>query len=201
VAEEVWCIRREDVFGEGPWWGLRPVPAGFLERIRERGFLMPRARVEEDAGYQQVIPYAVFRHRDRYLLTRRLRASSERRLRHLYSLGVGGHVNPGDLGPDPIAAGLRREWAEEVSYAGQLGWHLLGLLKEESSPVGRVHLGVVFLADGDSPEISIRETHKLAGELLTLEQMRVYYLQMESWSQLIYDHLATLAVPGADRLG
>jgi predicted NUDIX family phosphoesterase len=52
-----------------------------------------------------------------------------------------------------------------------------------------VHLGVVFLVDGDSPNISIRETDKLAGELLTLAEMRMYYLAMESWSQIVYDRL------------
>ena len=47
----------------------------------------------------------------------------------------------------------------------------------------------MFLVDGDSPEISIRETDKLAGELLTLSEMRIYYLGMESWSQMVYDRL------------
>ena len=67
---------------------------------------------------------------------------------------------------------------------------LIGLLNDDSSPVSKVHLGVVFLVDGDSPNISIRETDKLAGELLTLEEMRIYYLGMESWSQMVYDRLA-----------
>jgi len=52
-----------------------------------------------------------------------------------------------------------------------------------------VHLGVVFLVDGDSPDIAIRETTKLAGELLTLQEMRIFYLGMESWSQMVYDRL------------
>ena len=41
----------------------------------------------------------------------------------------------------------------------------------------------------DSPNITIRETTKLAGELLTLEEMRIFYLGMESWSQMVYDRL------------
>jgi predicted NUDIX family phosphoesterase len=45
------------------------------------------------------------------------------------------------------------------------------------------------LLDGDSPNIAIRETNKLAGELLTLDEMRIYYLGMESWSQIVYDQL------------
>jgi predicted NUDIX family phosphoesterase len=192
LSEQVLCVKREDIFPDGAWHGF--VSDG-LERhqkvIRERHFFMPRADVEDDADYQQIIPYVVFRHGNRYFLTHRLRASSERRLRKQYSLGVGGHINPGDLeGGDPIQDGLKREWEEEVIYEGSFDAHLIGLLNDESSPVSKVHLGVVFLVDGDRPEIAIRETQKLAGELLTLSDMRIYYLGMESWSQMVYDRLA-----------
>jgi predicted NUDIX family phosphoesterase len=158
--------------------------------IRQNHFFMPRAEVEEDPSYQQIIPYVIFRHRDRYFLTHRLRASAERRLRKQYSLGIGGHINPEDLkGGDPIHDGLRREWAEEVVYDGRFEAKLIGFLNDDSSPVSKVHLGVVFLLEGDHPSISIRETDKLAGELLTLDEMRIYYLGMESWSQIVYDRL------------
>jgi predicted NUDIX family phosphoesterase len=192
LSEQVLCVKREDIFPDGAWHGF--VSDG-LERhqkvIREHHFFMSRAEVEDDPQYQQIIPYVVFRHGDRYFLTHRLRASSERRLRKQYSLGVGGHINPGDLeGGDPIQDGLKREWEEEVIYEGSFDAHLIGLLNDESSPVSKVHLGVVFLVDGDRPEIAIRETEKLAGELLTLSEMRIYYLGMESWSQMVYDRLA-----------
>jgi predicted NUDIX family phosphoesterase len=191
-AEQVLCVRREDALPEGAWRGLASDGLARVTRvIRERSCFMPRRQVEDDPAYQQIIPYAVFRHGDRYLLTRRLRASSESRLRQQYSLGVGGHINPGDAsGGDPIVDGLRREWEEEVEYGGRIQIRPLGLLKEESTPVGRVHLGVIFLVEGDKPDIRIRETDKLSGELLTLADMRIYYLGMESWSQIVYDHLA-----------
>jgi predicted NUDIX family phosphoesterase len=190
--EHVLCVRREDVFPDGAWHGF--VDQG-LERyekvIREQSFFMPRAEVEEDPSFQQIIPYVVFRHRDRYLLTRRLRASTEKRLRQQYSLGVGGHINPGDLEHgDPVMDGLRREFEEEVVYRGEFEATLLGLINDESAPVSRVHLGLAFLVEGSSPEIEIRETRKLAGELLTLEEMRMFYLEMEGWSQIVYDRLA-----------
>ena len=189
--EHVLCVRREEVFPDGAWHGF--VDTG-LERyqqvIRERSFFMPRAEVEDDPGYQQIIPYVIFRHGDRYFLTRRLKESSEKRLRQLYSLGVGGHINPGDLDQgDPVMDGLRREFEEEVNYVGEVRATLLGLINDDSSPVSRVHLALAFLVDGDSSEISIKETTKLAGELLTLEEMRMYYLEMESWSQIVYDRL------------
>ena len=191
AAEEVLCVRREDIFPDGAWHGF---VGQDLERhqavIRERHFFKPRAEVENDPRFQQIIPYVVFRHGDRYFLTHRLRASSERRLRKQYSLGVGGHINPADLqAGDPILDGLKREWEEEVVYQGRFEASLLGFLNEDSSPVSKVHLGVVFLVEGDSPDISIRETDKLAGELLTLRDMRMYYLAMESWSQIVYDRL------------
>lgn len=189
--EHVLCVRREDVFPDGAWHGF--VDKG-LERyekvIREQSFFMPRAEVEDDPSYQQIIPYLVFRHGDRYLLTRRLRASTEKRLRQQYSLGVGGHINPGDLEHgDPVMDGLRREFEEEVVYGGSYEATLLGLINDESAPVSRVHLGLAFLVEGSSPDIQIRETTKLAGELLTLEEMRMFYLEMEGWSQIVYDRL------------
>jgi len=193
AAEEVLCVRRDDIFPDGAWHGFVSEDLDrYQSIIRERYVFKPRAEVEDDPSYQQIIPYVVFRHRDRYFVTHRLRASSERRLRKQYSLGVGGHINPSDLlSGDPIADGLKREWEEEVAYDGHFDAQLLGLLNEESAPVSKVHLGVVFLVEGDTPNISIRETKKLGGELLTLEEMRTLYLQMESWSQLVYDRLVT----------
>jgi predicted NUDIX family phosphoesterase len=191
-SEQVLCVKRDDIFPDGAWHGF---VSQDLERhqavIREHHFFKPRAEVEDDPNFQQIIPYVVFRHGDHYFLTHRLRASSEKRLRKQYSLGVGGHINPGDLqAGDPILDGLKREWQEEVIYDGRFEARLIGLLNDDSSPVSKVHLGVVFVVDGDSPNISIRETDKLAGELLTLDEMRIYYLGMESWSQMVYDRLA-----------
>ncbi|HEY9287733.1 MAG TPA: NUDIX hydrolase, partial [Candidatus Dormibacteraeota bacterium] len=164
--------------------------------IRSRSFFKLRAEVEEDPAYQQIIPYVVFRHHDRYFLTHRLRRSSERRLRHLYSLGVGGHINPEDVtdAADPIEAGLRREWEEEVVYQGRFSTRLIGAINDQSTAVGRVHVGLIFLVEGDRPEISIREVDKLAGALFELDAMRSYYLDMESWSQLIFDYLTRVPV-------
>ena len=73
--EQVLCIERADA------WPRPPEPQGLvaehLDRlravIRERSFFMPRREVEEDPTYLQIISFVVFRHRDRYFLTQRLR--------------------------------------------------------------------------------------------------------------------------------
>jgi predicted NUDIX family phosphoesterase len=194
-SEEVLVVPRAEIFPDGAWRGFVDNDLDlYLRLIAERRQFRARGDVEEDSDYQQIIPYIVFHHGDRYLLTRRLKQSTERRLRHLYSLGVGGHINHADVdtddpAADPVTQGLRREFEEEVVYEGAWQHRLIGLINDDSNDVSRVHLGVVFLVTGDQPDIAIREVGKLEGELLRLEEMKMYYLDMESWSQLIYDHL------------
>lgn len=191
-GEEVLCIPRRTIFPDGAWHGL--VTTGLvrvLRTIRAAAQYRPRGLVEDDPSQQQVIPYCIVRHEDdTYLLTRRLRSSSERRLHHLYSLGAGGHINPGDgAGGDPVIGGLRREWREEVRCAAPATARLVAVLNDDTTPVSQVHLGLVFLVEPHSGAVSVRETEKLEGEVLGLEAMRRHYLNMESWSQLAYDDL------------
>src|SRR5713226_5727626 len=195
--ENVMVVPRPLLFREGEWQGFRDGDVDhLLDTIRAGHRFRPRHEVEVDPSEPQIIPYLVFRFGDRYFLTHRLRRSSERRLRHLYSLGVGGHINPEDVvgAADPIEAGLRREWEEEVVYSGHFSTRLLGAINDQTTPVGRVHVGLIFLVEGDRPEISIREVDKLAGALFSLDAMRSYYLDMESWSQLIFDYLTRVPV-------
>lgn len=194
---------RTTIFPDGAWHGL--VTTGLervLRTIRAASEYRPRHLVEDDASMQQVIPYCVVHHpRDgSYLLTRRLRRSSESRLHHLYSLGVGGHVNPGDgESGDPVIGGLQREWSEEVVCSAPATARLVALLNDDSTPVSRVHLGLVFLVEPGSGTTRVRETHKLEGESLPLVAMRRHYLSMESWSQLVFDDLVAGAVSRAPR--
>jgi predicted NUDIX family phosphoesterase len=191
-AEEVLCIPRRTIFPDGAWHGL--VTTGLervLRTIRAAAQYRRRGLVEDDPAQQQVIPYCIVRHEDgTYLLTRRLRRSSETRLHHLYSLGAGGHINPGDgAGCDPVIGGLRREWREEVRCVSPATARLVAMLNDDTTPVSRVHLGLVFLVEPRWGTVAVRETDKLEGEVLSLEAMRRHYLNMESWSQLAYDDL------------
>jgi predicted NUDIX family phosphoesterase len=197
AREDVLVVPRDALFGRQQWSGFRDADLDdLLSGVRAHYQFRPRGEVEEDPSVPQIIPYVVFRHDEQYFLTHRLRRSSERRLRHLYSLGVGGHINPEDVvgEMDPIDAGMRREWDEEVVYAGRFQTRLIGAINDETTPVGRVHVGLIYLVEGDSAEIAIREVDKLEGALLPLDAMRSYYLDMESWSQLIFDYLTRVPV-------
>lgn len=196
------CIPRRTIFPDGAWHGL--VTTGLervLRTIRAAAQYRPRRLVEDDPAQQQVIPYCIVRHGDgTYLLTRRLRNSTERRLHHLYSLGAGGHINPGDgVAGDPVIGGLRREWREEVCCPSAATARLVALLNDDTTPVSQVHLGLVFLVEPRAGRVTVRETEKLEGEVLGLEAMRRHYLNMESWSQLAYDDLIAGAPDRAGR--
>jgi len=203
LPEDVLCVPRATIFPDGAWHGL---VSRNLERVlrtvRASSEYRPRSQVEDDPSLQQIIPYCVVHHPhdDTYLITRRLRRSSERRLHHLYSLGIGGHVNPedGESG-DPVIGGLRREWAEEVRCPSPATARLIAVLNDDSSPVSRVHLGLVFLVEPTLGFVDVRETHKLEGQSLRLPAMRDHYLSMESWSQLVFDDLVNGATARAPR--
>ena len=202
-TEDVLCVPRTTIFPDGAWHGL--VTVGLervLRTIRATSEYRPRHLVEDDPSMQQIIPYCVVHHPvdGTYLLTRRLRRSSEQRLHHLYSLGVGGHVNPGDgVAGDPIVGGLMREWAEEVVCSSAATARLVAMLNDDTTPVSRVHLGLVFLVEPDGAVTSVREHEKLEGENLALPAMRRHYLSMESWSQLVFDDLVAGAAQRAER--
>jgi predicted NUDIX family phosphoesterase len=55
--------------------------------------------------------------------------------------------------------------------------------------VGAVHLGVVFEAEAAGRPVSVRETHKLSGEFVMPEAVLDVYDDLETWSQLLYDHV------------
>ena len=91
-GEDVLCVPRVTIFsltGPGTVW-ITSDMGRVLRTIRAASEYRARHLVEDDPSHQQIIPYCVVRmSADSYLLTRRLKESSEKRLHHLYSLGVG----------------------------------------------------------------------------------------------------------------
>ena len=184
-GERVLVVPRDIVLECNGWRGVRH---GGLRQVRDaidgHGRYLPRADVEVDPGWKQIIPYLVLRDGERWFLMRRTRAGGDARLHDLYSIGVGGHINPDDGG---LEGGLRREWAEELVADFDPEPVLLGLLNDDTTAVGRVHLGVVFVADAAGRRVEIRETHKLSGSFVPFAEVRAAYPAMEAWSQLVVD--------------
>jgi predicted NUDIX family phosphoesterase len=169
------------------WRGVLEAEAEpYLERMRLYGAFRPRGELEDDPTWKQVIPYLVVRDGARFLLMRRTRAGGDERLFERYSIGVGGHLNPGD---GDVEGGLRREWAEEIAAGFVPEFTFVGLLNDDEDPVGAVHLGFVYEADAAGRAVAIRETDKLNGEFRPAADVAAVADRMESWSRLLFEHL------------
>jgi predicted NUDIX family phosphoesterase len=186
-TELVLGVPRARLWQGAGWRGLREQGIeSILAVVGAEAAFRPRAEVEHDPSWKQVIPYVVLRDGARVFLMRRSRAGGDPRLHERYSIGVGGHVNPAD---GDLHGGLLREWQEEIDAAFVPEFRLLGLLNDDTDPVGAVHLGVVFEADAGGRPVAVRETQKLAGEFATFDEVRAVIDGLETWSQLVFAHL------------
>lgn len=185
TAEQVLAIPRSAVMTDPGWLGLRTDGIeGFERLVAQAGRFRPRAETETDRSWKQVIPYLVLRDGPRYFLMRRTRAGGDARLHDLWSIGVGGHLNPGD---GDLAGGLRREWNEELVAEFVPELRLVGLLNDDTTDVGSVHLGAVYVGDAAGRAVAIRETDKLSGAFAIASDVDAVRAQMESWSVLVFD--------------
>ena len=198
AAEERVLVVPRDAVVHGPGWtGVRiDRIEDFLATVATEGRFEPRSAMEEDPSFKQVIPYLVLRDGERYFLMRRTRAGGDARLHDLWSIGVGGHLNPGD---GDLLGGLRREWDEELIAAFVPAFRLVGLLNDDTTPVGRVHLGAVYVADAAGRHVAIRETDKLSGSFATPAEVAAVTDAMETWSRLVFDFLEATSPAGSRR--
>ncbi len=116
----------------------------------------------------------------------RTTAGGDPRLHGRYSIGVGGHLNPGDGG---VLGGLRREWAEELVADFVPDFRLVGLLNDDTTEVGAVHLGAVYVADATGRPVAIRETDKLTGSFVGADDVSAVSDRLETWSRLVFEFL------------
>lgn len=183
--ELVLGVPRVRILGATGWRGvLSGDVSSYLDIISAAGEFRPRPEAEGDPSWKQIIPYLLLRDRGRIFLMRRTTAGGDARLHERWSIGVGGHLGPED---DSIEAGLMREFREELVADWVPEPRPLGLLNDDSTPVGQVHLGVVFEAESAGRAVSVRETDKLSGTFVEPAEVMRGYEHLESWSQLLFD--------------
>ena len=185
--ERILGLSRDAVPGGLAWRGVRTerLPE-VLAAFAANGECRVRAEVEDDPSFQQLIPYVVVRDADRVFLMRRLRAGADVRLHDRWSIGVGGHIGEADQG---LEGGLAREWAEELVAQWSPDFELVGLLNDDTDPVGAVHLGVVYQVEAAGRPVAVRETYKLEGAFAPLSEVDALGDRLETWSRLVLDHL------------
>ena len=163
-GEEILVIPRS-LFDElGSFQGIETDVDRYLDAILDpkNNFFMDRGAAEEDPGFKQLIPYCLFKHGDSYLHYVRGKSGGESRLHAHGSVGIGGHINPVDaredhLGMATYLAGVEREIYEELNIIGGHTNKVVGLLNDDSNPVGQVHLGVVHVFELETNQVTSNE--------------------------------------------
>ena len=152
--------------------------------INEHEFI-DRPAAEEDPSYKQIIPYVVLTRKGLVFATRRLNKGGESRLHGKVSIGIGGHINPVDETDrrSVLMKGLERELDEEVYIRRRGELVPQGFINDDGNGVGAVHLGLCFSMEVEG-EVSVKETEKLSGGWMSLQELRGEFDNMETWSQI-----------------
>ena len=197
--ENVLVVRRS-LFDElGSVHGLNFEPEKFLPALLSRGnnYFLPRTQAENDPTHKQIIPYALIAHGNTLLHYVRGKKAGEQRLVAKGSIGIGGHMNDTDESlfawdEDAYRAGVEREVNEEIAIESPFEDRIVALLNDDTTEVGRVHLGIVHVFRLAEPKVQKREAMITNLSFLTKDELLARREQLETWSQLCVDSLDRL---------
>jgi predicted NUDIX family phosphoesterase len=153
----------------------------------------PRSEMEEDPSFKQLIPYVIIRHTDdagvqHVFQYTRGKGQGEKRLHAKRSVGIGGHISSDDETADssvhPYEEGMRRELDEEVIIDSPGRQTCVGLINDDETPVGQVHLGVVHILDVERPAVRPREDDILECGFRPVSAALADLDGFETWSQI-----------------
>jgi len=200
-AENVLVIRRSLFDQLGSFQGLSFEPQRYLDAFLSRGnnFFLPRTQAESDPAYKQIIPYALLSFENKVLYYVRGKKAGEKRLVAKGSIGIGGHMNETDeslfaWNEQAYRAGVEREVSEEIKIDTQFEDRIVALLNDDTTEVGRVHLGIVHVFKLAEPKVEKRESMITNVAFLTKPELMARRESLETWSQICVDSLDRLLI-------
>jgi predicted NUDIX family phosphoesterase len=197
--EMILVVPREVLDAQGSFQGL----SFEVDRYLEAFFTPPvprfmrRSDAEGDPGFKQIIPYAIFTHQGRILSYVRGGQGGEKRLSSKRSIGIGGHMNDSDAGggmfdEKAYQQALQREISEELQIGTRYTQRAVALLNDDSTEVGRVHIGVVHVFHCESDEIQHAEEGISDLRFMNWDELAGARDSLETWSQICFDALPSL---------
>lgn len=197
--ENVLVIRRSLLDELGSFQGLNFEPQKYLKALLSRGrnFFISRPEAETDPSYKQIIPYALISFENTVVHYVRGKKAGEQRLVAKGSIGIGGHMNETDeslfaMDEQAYRTGVEREVNEEITIATPFEDRIVALLNDDSTEVGRVHLGIVHVFKLKEPKVQKREAMITGLTFLTKEELMGRRESLETWSQICVDSLDQL---------
>ncbi len=189
--EEVMVVGRERLFGGSHFEGFRNHADKDHESLILKNFeFAPRSEVENDPSRKQPIAYSIILNPEtkKVFVYRRPGKHTEQRLKSMWSVGLGGHINKHDLhGGNPVRMSMMRELAEEIGLEKPYKAKPLGYINYETDAVGQVHFGIVFIIETSETKLSPVSEEVQEGEFKTLEQIST--LGLEEWTKICIEPL------------
>lgn len=197
--EQVLVVKRFFFDAIGSFQGFCADVESYLPRFLEpeNNFFVSRAAAENDPSLKQIIPYAVFLHGGKILHYTRGAKSGEKRLVAMASIGIGGHINDTDervphFNESIYHSAVRREIGEELRLGGGFRERAVALINDDSTEVGRVHLGVVHLVELENDDVHAGEAAIAELGFATREELLARRESFETWSRIVLDALPEL---------
>jgi predicted NUDIX family phosphoesterase len=199
--ENVLVIRRSLFDQLGNFHGLNFEPEKYLDALLSSGnnFFFPRAQAENDPAYKQIIPYVLLSFEDKLLYYVRGKEAGEQRLAAKGSIGIGGHMSEEKdkflwhtTDESAYRDGVEREVNEEIKIDTQFEDRIVALLNDDTTEVGRVHLGIVHLFKLAEPKVGKGERMITKLAFLTKAELMSRRESLETWSQICVDSLERL---------
>ena len=196
VAEErVLVVPTSEFHALGHFQGFSSDTATYLPALFDNGQLsyQPRGKMEEDPSFKQLIPYVLFRYtgtdgKPRLFQYTRGGGQGEARLHAKRSVGIGGHISTEDAGAgtkqDVYREGMLRELAEEVVIESPYTEQCVGLINDDETSVGQVHLGIVHIFDVENLNVHAREEDIQGACFMPIDELLPELDQFETWSQI-----------------
>jgi len=191
-SERVLVIPTELLHKLGYFQGFTADVDRYLEELQSprHASYRPRGEMEQDPNFKQLIPYVIFRYTDNsggislFHYTRGT-GQGEARLHRKRSIGIGGHISVDDASQaEPYSEGMRRELDEEVLIGTSYRERCVGLINDDQTEVGKVHLGVVHVFDVDKPAVRPLESEIIDAGFAKPMELLGDLESFESWSQI-----------------
>ena len=184
--------------------GLIKGNTDILKRIVNNGLFLKRNELEENPSYKQIIPYAIISHNETessgvqknqsFFLFKRTSEQTEKRLQNKLSIGLGGHMNPGNLmEPEEqfLINELKRELFEEVKLLNDCrieNIEFIGFINDDTIPVGTVHIGLLYNIHVSNKNVYINEPDKMTAYWIEKSDLAKFYKEMETWTKIAFDN-------------
>jgi len=174
-----------------------------IETLESAGlWLGPRPVLEETEEFRQIIPYIVLQYGSEIIRYTRTPAGCEARLHGRTSVGLGGHVDLPDVETSGEAIDLvrtlenaaNRELLEELGVVEIVSKEWVGLLVENDSSVGRVHIGMIGLWRLQSFPVGIAEDAIGEVSSSSLSDLKADVERLETWSAMLLPWLSDVVV-------